>query len=50
MATQERTFQQGAHSALANTQLRRNLGKATSTIRAKRANVVGELADWEALR
>ena len=50
MATQEHTFQQGAHLALANTQLRRNLGKATSTIRAKRANVVGELPDWEALR
>src|SRR5690348_13670058 len=50
MATQEQTFQQGAHRALANTQLRRNLGKATSTIRAKRANVVGELPDWEALR
>jgi L-lactate dehydrogenase complex protein LldF len=26
------------------------LGKATSTIRAKRARVVGELPDWEALR
>lgn len=50
MAVQERTFQQGARIALANTQLRRNMGKATSTIRAKRANVVGELADWEALR
>src|SRR5690348_4294901 len=50
MTSQERTFQQGARIALANTQLRRNMGKATSTIRAKRANVVGELADWEALR
>jgi L-lactate dehydrogenase complex protein LldF len=44
------TFQAGAKVALANAQLRRNMGKATSTIRAKRANVVGELADWEALR
>jgi L-lactate dehydrogenase complex protein LldF len=44
------TFQAGAKLALANAQLRRNMGKATSTIRAKRANVVGELADWEALR
>ncbi len=44
------TFQAGARLALANAQLRRNMGKATSTIRAKRANVVGELADWEALR
>jgi L-lactate dehydrogenase complex protein LldF len=50
MAAQVQTFQEGARAALANTQLRRNLGKATSTIRAKRANVVGELADWEALR
>ena len=50
MADQTRTFQEGARVALANTQLRRNMGKATSTIRAKRANVVGELADWEALR
>src|SRR4029077_8304454 len=34
----------------ANTQLRRNLGKATRTIRAKRAAVVAELPDWEELR
>ncbi len=44
------TFQAGAKQALANAQLRRNMGKATSTIRAKRASVVGEMADWEALR
>ncbi|HEY7127322.1 MAG TPA: LutB/LldF family L-lactate oxidation iron-sulfur protein [Ktedonobacterales bacterium] len=50
MGSRERTFQEGARVALANTQLRRNLGKATSTIRAKRARVVGELPDWEALR
>jgi L-lactate dehydrogenase complex protein LldF len=43
-------FPQAAKSALANMQLRRNLGKATTTIRAKRAAVVGELPDWEALR
>src|SRR5258706_15326050 len=43
-------FPQAAKAALANSQLRRNLGKATSTIRAKRAAVVGELPDWEALR
>src|SRR5262249_44917232 len=36
--------------ALADTQLRRNLGKATTTIRAKRAAVVAELPDWEELR
>src|ERR1700750_2329606 len=44
------TFQESAKNALANTQLRRNMGKATQTIRAKRANVVGELPDWEELR
>jgi L-lactate dehydrogenase complex protein LldF len=43
-------FPVAARRALANTQLRRNLGKATSTIRAKRAAVVAELADWEELR
>ena len=31
------TFPQGAHKTLANTQMRRNLGHATRTIRAKRA-------------
>src|SRR5690348_8661937 len=30
--------------------MRRNLARATTTIRAKRANVVGEMPDWEALR
>ncbi|MBK9711993.1 MAG: iron-sulfur cluster-binding protein [Kouleothrix sp.] len=44
------TFQESAKVALANTQLRRNMGKATQTIRAKRAAVVGELPDWEGLR
>ncbi|GLV55767.1 iron-sulfur cluster-binding protein [Dictyobacter sp. S3.2.2.5] len=43
-------FPRMARSALANPQLRRNMGKATSTIRQKRAAVVGELPDWEALR
>ena len=43
-------FPQAAKAALANSQLRRNLGKATTTIRSKRAAVVGELPDWEALR
>src|SRR5881394_1843593 len=43
-------FPQAARTALSNSQLRRNLGKATTTIRAKRAAVVGELPDWEALR
>src|SRR5262245_57604995 len=44
------SFYDSAKAALANTQLRGNMGKATQTIRAKRANVVGELPDWEALR
>jgi L-lactate dehydrogenase complex protein LldF len=43
-------FPVAARAALANTQLRRNLGKATRTIRAKRAAVVAELPDWEELR
>jgi len=43
-------FPAEARSALADSQLRRNLGKATSTIRRKRAGVVAELADWEQLR
>jgi L-lactate dehydrogenase complex protein LldF len=46
----DETFPHAARSALKNTQLRRNLGIATSTIRAKRAAVVGELPDWEQLR
>lgn len=43
-------FPAAAKAALADTQLRRNLGKATTTIRDKRARVVGEMSDWEALR
>ena len=43
-------FPQAAKSALANSQLRRNLGNATTTIRNKRDSVVSELPDWEALR
>jgi L-lactate dehydrogenase complex protein LldF len=43
-------FPAAARSALANTQLRRNLGHATATIRAKRAAVVAEVPDWEELR
>jgi L-lactate dehydrogenase complex protein LldF len=43
-------FPEAARRELGNEQLRRNLAKATTTIRAKRAAVVGELPDWEALR
>ncbi len=39
-----------AHTELRNTQLRRNIRKATTTIRARTARVAGELPDWEALR
>jgi L-lactate dehydrogenase complex protein LldF len=41
------TFPRAAKIALADTQLRRNLAKATSTIRAKRASVSGGLPDGE---
>jgi L-lactate dehydrogenase complex protein LldF len=43
-------FPRAARAALADSQLRRNLGHATTTIRDKRARVVGEVPDWEALR
>jgi L-lactate dehydrogenase complex protein LldF len=43
-------FPTAAHAALQNPQLRRNLAVATRTIREKRANVVAERTDWEALR
>lgn len=43
-------FASTAKTALADTQLRRNMHKATSTIRSKRAAVVAELPYWEALR
>jgi L-lactate dehydrogenase complex protein LldF len=43
-------FPVAARRALGDTQLRQNLGNATRTIRAKRASVVAELPDWEALR
>jgi len=44
------TFPRAARGALADTQLRRNLRRATGTIRAKRAAAVTELDDWEQLR
>jgi len=46
----ERGFPAAARDALDDVQLRRNLGRATATIRAKRAAVVGEVADWAQLR
>ena len=43
-------FPRAAKEALGNAQLRRNLAHATTTIRDKRARVVDEVPDWEALR
>jgi L-lactate dehydrogenase complex protein LldF len=43
-------FPAAAHESLQDSQLRRNLGKATQTIRAKRLRTISELPDWEALR
>jgi len=43
-------FPAAAGLALADSQLRRNMGKATSTITARRAARVAEVPDWEALR
>lgn len=43
-------FEESAKVALANTQLRRNMGKVTQTIRSKRQIVVDEMPDWEGLR
>jgi L-lactate dehydrogenase complex protein LldF len=43
-------FDRAARDAVRNSQLRRNLAKATTTIRAKRHAVVSEVPDWEALR
>lgn len=44
------TFPDAARGALADSQLRANLGNATHTIRTKRAQVVAEVPGWEALR
>jgi L-lactate dehydrogenase complex protein LldF len=43
-------FPAAAKRGVADSQLRRNLRKATTTIRDKRARVVGELDDWAELR
>ena len=43
-------FPKAARAALADVQLRTNLGRATTTIREKRAHAVAELDDWEELR
>ena len=44
------SFPIAAHAAVGNTQLRRNVRHATEVIQTKRARVVGEMPDWQALR
>ena len=44
------TFPKAAHHELYNATQRRNLHKATHTIRDKRAAVIAEIDDWQALR
>ena len=43
-------FPKAARKALADTQMRRNVGHATQSIRTKRAAAVAECPDWEQLR
>lgn len=43
-------FPEAARGALADTQLRHNIGHATHAIRAKRARAVAEVPDWQQLR
>jgi L-lactate dehydrogenase complex protein LldF len=43
-------FPTAARRGLADPQLRRNLGHATTTIRAKSAAVIAEVPDWQQLR
>ncbi|MDN4517172.1 LutB/LldF family L-lactate oxidation iron-sulfur protein [Mycolicibacterium austroafricanum] len=43
-------FPDAARKALLDTQMRRNVGHATKTIRTKRLTAVAECADWEQLR
>ncbi|MEJ2287223.1 MAG: LutB/LldF family L-lactate oxidation iron-sulfur protein [Deinococcales bacterium] len=45
-----RPFSKAAREALQDTQLRRNLARATSTIREKRLRATEELPDWQELR
>ncbi len=44
------SFPEAAREAVGDTLLRRNLAHATGTIRARRAEAVAELPDWERLR
>ena len=49
-AAEAPSFPDAAHKLLGDTQLRHNVRHATDVIRNKRAKVVGETPDWEALR
>ena len=44
------SFPVAARMAMGDTQLRKNVRHATDVIQAKRAKVVGEMPDWQALR
>lgn len=46
----EESFPKAAKRALQDTQMRRNVGAATKTIREKRLGAVAECDDWEELR
>lgn len=46
----DHNFPAAARTALADEQLRRNIGHATGTIRAKRLAAIAECHDWEQLR
>jgi L-lactate dehydrogenase complex protein LldF len=46
----DQSFPAAARSAVADAQLRRNIGRATGTIRTKRLAAVAECDDWQQLR
>ena len=46
----EQSFPHASRAALADAQLRSNIGHATATIRTKRLAAVAECDDWEQLR
>ena len=46
----DESFPEAARRALRDTQMRRNVGHATHTIRTKRLGAVSECPDWEELR
>ena len=46
----DESFPHAARRELQNTQMRRNVGHATRTIRTKRLGAISECADWEQLR